>query len=351
MALLFLSQNDHLFGLVGIFTFMKLLHLLWIIPVVLLLVYLLGPRPKFAQVDPMLPNISMPLTDLDAFIAEQEAQVTDLRPGNQAQIKWYQDSIQKTPYVLVYLHGFSASPMEGDPVHFEFAERYGCNLYLPRMADHGRGTIESFKDLTPADLMNSAKEALAIAQLLGDKVILMATSTGATYGTYLAAHNPEAIDGMILYSPNFDLANSTSQLLVGPWGRQLARRIIGEYRGFDFPKDGAKFWTTQYRVEGVIALRALVNQTMTKETWSKISPPYMVGYYYKNDEECDQTISVDAIQSFYETTQTPAEQKRLYPFPDVGVHNIVSKYRSKDLDAVRQKTWEFAAEVLGLEKI
>ena len=330
---------------------MKLLHLLWIIPLLLVIIYLLGPRPKFDAVDSTLPAISLPLNQIDGFIAEQEAKVTDLRPGNQSQIKWYNDSIQKTKYVLLYLHGFSASPIEGDPIHYEFAERYGCNLYMPRMADHGRNTIESFKDLTPADLMNSAKEALSIAQLLGDEVILMATSTGATYGTYLAAHNPEAIDKMLLFSPNFDLKASSSQLLVGPWGLQLAKQIIGDYRGFEFPEDGAKFWTTRYRVEGVIALRALLNQTMTTETWSKITQPYMVGYYFKNEEECDQTISVDAIQAFYETTATPEDQKRLCPFPNVGVHNVISKFRSQDLDDVRAKTWKYSEEVLGLEKI
>ena len=330
---------------------MKLLHLLWIIPLLLVIIYLLGPRPKFALVDPTLPAISLPLDQIDGFIAEQEAKVTDLRPGNQSQIKWYNDSIQKTKYVLLYLHGFSASPIEGDPIHYEFANRYGCNLYMPRLADHGRNTIESFKDLTPVDLMNSAKESLSIAQLLGDEVILMATSTGATYGTYLAAHNPEAIDKMLLFSPNFDLKSSSSQLLVGPWGLQLAKQIIGDYRGFEFPKDGAKFWTTKYRVEGVIALRALLNQTMTPETWSKITQPYMVGYYFKNEEECDQTISVDAIQSFNQTTATPEDQKRLCPFPNVGVHNVISKFRSQDLDDVRTKTWKYSEEVLGLEKI
>ena len=31
---------------------------------------------------------------------------------------------------VVYLHGFSASQEEGDPVHYDFAQKFGCNLFL-----------------------------------------------------------------------------------------------------------------------------------------------------------------------------------------------------------------------------
>ena len=37
---------------------------------------------------------------------------------------------EKTEYAVVYLHGFSASQEEGDPVHYDFAKKFGCNLFL-----------------------------------------------------------------------------------------------------------------------------------------------------------------------------------------------------------------------------
>ncbi len=58
---------------------------------------------------------------------------------------------------------------------------------------------EAFLDVTPKDWIDAAKEALAIGHLLGDKVGLMSCSTGSTLSVYLAAENPEAVDGLIMY--------------------------------------------------------------------------------------------------------------------------------------------------------
>ena len=41
-----------------------------------------------------------------------------VKPENEARIIWQNDSLKnKTEYAVVYLHGFSASQEEGDPVH------------------------------------------------------------------------------------------------------------------------------------------------------------------------------------------------------------------------------------------
>jgi hypothetical protein len=63
---------------------------------------------------------------------------------------------------VVYLHGFSASQEEGDPVHYEFAQKFGCNLYLSRLEDHGVDTTQPLANVTADRLWNSAKEAYAI---------------------------------------------------------------------------------------------------------------------------------------------------------------------------------------------
>ena len=123
----------------------------------------------------------------------------------------------------MYLHGFSASPMEGDPLHRELAERYGANLYLPLLSGHGLDNPESFKDLMPRDLIMSARRAITIGTALGKKVILMSCSTGSTVGTYVASYNPDLIHAHLMYSPNIDLKDKKSRLIVNPWGLQMAR--------------------------------------------------------------------------------------------------------------------------------
>ena len=133
---------------------------------------------------------------------------------------------------MVYLHGFSASQEEGDPVHVEFARAFGCNLYLSRLAGHGIDTIDAMINLTAEELWNSAKEAYAIGKQLGKKVIILATSTGGTLALKLAAEYPE-ITGLILLSPNIAINDPNAWLLNNPWGLQIARLIKGKYNTSD----------------------------------------------------------------------------------------------------------------------
>lgn len=316
-------------------------------------IYALGPKPKYEQVNAFLPSVDAELDSLDGYIADQEALVPNIKPNNQSSIVWA-DSFRKTPYVILYLHGFSASPAEGDPLHKNLAARYGCNLYLPRLAGHGIDSKDSFRDLTPMKYMNSAKKAFATAQLLGDTVIVAGTSTGATLGVYLASEHPDLVHALIMYSPNFKVANPFMPLCTRPWGKEILSSFVGsEYReipGFKDKEEGS-YWTSTYRIEGLMAVQALLDQTATKEVFEKINQPYFVGYWYKSETEKDQTISIDAIKYFDKVASTPKEQRHLEAFPNVGAHVMTSSLRSKDVKSVEQATYRYFEEVLGIQPI
>ena len=143
----------------------------------LFLGYVLGPKVERPSFDKILPVIDIPLEELDAYIAEREANLP-VREGNESRIIWADSSKTKTPISVVYLHGWSASAVEGDPVHRQIAQDLGANLYLPRLAEHGLSKEEALLDITADDLVDSAKEALSIAQLIGDRVVIVATSNG-----------------------------------------------------------------------------------------------------------------------------------------------------------------------------
>ena len=320
----------------------------YLLPFVLIGAVALGPKPDYPAYDARLPQIDMPLAALEQYIKDKESKVSNLKPDNEARIVWF-DSVRQTDYCVVYLHGFSASPMEGDPVHFEFAKRYGCNLYLPRLTDHGIDDRETFSNLTPKSLVESAKEAIAIGQLLGKEVIVMGTSTGCTLGIYLASENQEAISSLILYSPNLELYDKTADIITWPWGAELAHVIAGDYHLSDVPEFAQNYWTPEYRVEGIIALKYLMEETMQENVYKKITQPYFVGYYYKNEEEMDDVIDINAIPPFIEATSTPDSLKMVAIFPDVGRHELASKLRSQDIDDVLEKTYRFAEQVLNLK--
>lgn len=319
----------------------------------IILIYWLGPRPSFEPVDAKIPSLDIAIDDIDQYIANSEAKFPNIKPENESRIIWV-DSVRKTPYAMVYLHGFSAGVMESNPVHVRLAKKYGCNLYLARLSAHGLEGTESFSELTPVSLMNSAKEAIAIGQIIGEKVIVVSCSTGGTLSIYLAAHNPEIIHSQILYSPNTAIDDPAASLLNKPWGAQLTQTVIGPYKTGDPKWYGTPvetYWTLKYRSEALIALQELLDQTMKEEVFSKVSTPYFVGYYYKNEEESDHVISVPGILNFDKQTDTPEAKKRVIAFPDVGSHVIASDLQSKDIESVIQETSLFIEEILKIPPV
>jgi len=319
----------------------------------LFVLFLVGPKVEKPSVDGFVTPIEQTLSlhELELQINTTEAQVEYLKPDNESRILWANaDSLYKTEYVLLYLHGFSASPKEGYPINYDFGKHYGINTYIPRLYGHGLDSPANLVDMTPDKLINSAKEALNVARQLGDKVIIMSTSTGGTLSLLLAAENPD-IFAQILFSPNIQIKDDNSKILTYPWGLTLGKMIAGETLEYDDKPEVQKYWQSSYRIEGVVYLQSLVENTMTESTFKKVKQPLFLGYYYKNETENDPTVKVSAMLEMFEQISTPAELKRKHAFPDVGVHPLASGIKSKNIDAVRNETYKFAEDILKLKPI
>ena len=316
----------------------------------LLVAYFAGPKPPQPDLTPELPAVTADFQALEQQIANTEKAHPRLKPDNQARIVWADSVPRKTRYALVYLHGFSASQAEGQPIHRDFAKRFGCNLYLARLEEHGLDTADVFLNLTPEKLLASAKQAVAIGKQLGDSVILMATSNGGALALEIAADHPE-IKALILYSPLIELYDPATVLLDKPWGLQIARQVRGgnEFVSTDSSADNRRYWTTHYRLEGLVTLRNMIARTMTPAAFARIKMPVFLGYYYKNEEEQDKTVSVKAMLKMYEELGTPASLKRKVAFPNAGNHVIASAYKSADVAGVERETLKFAADILKLK--
>src|SRR5215213_8410485 len=87
----------------------------------LILIYWMGPKPTHPQYSKDLPSLPENPALLEEYIRINEAR-HKLKPDNQARIIWNNDTLRdRTEYAVVYLHGFTASSKEGDPVHINFA--------------------------------------------------------------------------------------------------------------------------------------------------------------------------------------------------------------------------------------
>ena len=314
----------------------------------LTIIYFVGPRVEKPILNNDLPKLNFGLLELEKWINDKESSLSNIKTDNEARIIWSDSIPKQTDYSLVYLHGWSASQGEGDPVHRLLAERYGFNLYLARLAGHGIKEERTMCDLTADQLYDSAKEAIAIGKKIGKKVIVIGTSTGCTLALPLSAGDPD-VAALILYSPNIALANGSSSLLSGPWGVQLAKALLGEYLEYE-PENPlvGQYWTNKYCSKALTQLQVLVDQTMVKETFQGVTQPVFMGYYYKDEENQDQTVSVPAMLKMFEELGTENQLKRKVAFPDVGEHVIASYISSKDLESVKSETFKFFDEVLKL---
>jgi len=331
--------------------FIKTLKFVAILLVILVSAFFLGPKAEKIKLNQLTPKMPSNLLALETKINNSEAAISNIKPDNEARIIWYDSIPQKTAYSIVYLHGWSASQEEGDPIHTATAKRYGCNLYLPRLAGHGLKEEEPMLNLTAESLMQSALEALSIGKQLGEKVILMGTSTGGTLALQLAASDSD-VAALLVYSPNIEIFDPNAKLMTGPWGLQLLKAIKGsDYHEFDTDIDlKNKYWTTKYRVEALVQLQALLDATMTKETFKNVTQPLFMGYYYKDEIHQDSVVSVPAMLKMFDELSTPVSQKQKVAFPDAGDHVMTSYISSKDLESVQEKTNNFLEEVVGIKK-
>jgi len=329
---------------------MKLLKWLAVILLVFTVVYFLGPRPSTPKYTTELPTIQASGPALDEYVARQEARFK-IKPDNEARILWANDSSKAvTEYAVVYLHGFSASQEEGDPVHFDFAQKFGCNLYLSRLDAHGIDTSEQLVNFTADGVWQTAKEAFAIGKQLGKKVILLSTSTGGTLALKLAAEYPE-IAGLILLSPNIEINDPNAWLLNNHWGLQIARLVKGRYNVVaDTTATYAQYWNNRYRMEATVQLEELLESTMKASTFHKVTQPTLLLYYFKDEDHQDEVVKVSAMKRMFNQLGTPAALKRQVPIPNAGDHVLGSYVKSKDIATVQTECEKFAAEILKMKE-
>lgn len=313
----------------------KFLKVISTIIVLLVIIYFAGPKPTKPQYNTKLPNVPA-LAELTNFVAKQEANYK-IKPGNEAEIIWADSTPQQTDYVVVYLHGFSASKEEGNPAYHYLAKALKANLYLARLADHGIDTVAPMQYFTADRLWESSKLAYAIGKKLGKKVILVGTSTGGTLALQLAAQSPE-INSLVLMSPNIAINDDKAWLLNNPWGLEIARKVTGSDERIIEGKtpEYKKYWYTNYRLESVVELEELLESSMTKNLFKKVKQPVLMLYYYKNETEQDPVVKVSAMLKMFENLGTELAKKQKIALPNTGNHVIGSAITSKDIKGVEE---------------
>ncbi len=329
----------------------KILYLFLALILLLVVAYLLGPRYPETPFDNNPIQSSYGISNIESQFKLLNKSSDPVRPGNEAELIWYQDSIAQTEYSMVYLHGFGASKMEGEPLHRNLANTFGCNLILARLPDHGVEVDEKMLDLQTSKLIDHSKKIIALASEMGKKVIIVSTSTGSTLASYLAA-NDDRIHSLIMLAPNFGIPDFTFDLLDRPWGLQLAQWTTGsKYHVWEANEEIQKYWYNHYRLEALVVLDQLLGKTMTKDVFSKITIPFFIGYYYKDEENKDDVIDIDMISIFAEASNTEKQKTKVMAFSDATGHVIGSELMNPNWKSVENEIIDYCVNVLQLKKV
>ena len=273
--------------------------------------WLWATAPAPVEGVPELPHVSTPVGD---WLAQREAQAQSLNPltaGAEKHITWYGPQGQSTPLAVVYLHGFSATRQEIAPVPERIAHELGANLFATRLSGHGHPQ-RAMQDITAEDLLGDAAEALAVGRAIGERLVIIGTSTGATLAVAMSElEGFEAVGALILLSPNFGPADPNSEHLTGPGGPQLARLLIGKQHQWEAANDlQARYWTTAYPVDALVEMMRLVQ--FTRELLPLSTQASLMVIYSPHDT----VISTSRIQQSWNLIQSPHRQMILLPDAD-----------------------------------
>jgi alpha-beta hydrolase superfamily lysophospholipase len=204
-------------------------------------------------------NASAVDADPSAYLARREAVFGDITPGAEKRIVWANGPGVRSGTVLVYVHGFSATSEEIRPVPDLIATALGANLIYTRLAGHGRDG-PALAAASVADWVLDLDEALAIADQIGDRIVLVTASTGSTLAAAaLTAGRDDRVAGLVMISPNFRIKNPLSAVLTFPAARIWVPLAFGSERAFEPANERhARWWTTRYPSSALFPMAALV---------------------------------------------------------------------------------------------
>lgn len=265
---------------------------------------------------------------VQVYFESVESRYDDITPDVEKRVIWAGQKETRTPISLLYIHGFSATSQEIRPVPDRIAKALGANLVYTRLRGHGRDSA-AMAEATANDWMFDTAEGLAAARAVGDKVIVLSTSTGGTLAA-AAAMDPELskdVVGMIFVSPNFGINDPFAFLLTLPGARYFVPVLMGKERSHTSDKlDQNLYWTLSYPWVSVMPMAALVKKVAALD-FSQTTVPALFWF-----SETDHVVRPDVTQKIADKWGGPATVKivKMGPNDDPSSHVITGDIMSPD---------------------
>ena len=258
--------------------------------------------------------------DLAALLLETR---DDLVPGTEKRLTWFADE-RATEWSVVALHGFSASRQETAPLAETVAMSLGANLFETRFAAHGL-KADGLVDVKAEEWLDDVAEALTVGQLIGGKIAVIAVSNGAALALSMLDHpTMQAVDSLIMLSPNFGPADPKAMWVTRPGGPLLLRLVTGPTRSWDALNELQElYWTTSYPTRTVIEVIRVVDRANEK-IQTTTAPRVQVLF-----SPFDKVLSIPRLRSGYASIQSPEKaiievEETGSPFAHIIAGDIIS---------------------------
>lgn len=294
----------------------KIRALAAILLIVIAALWLLTPaKLESSTADVLVPG------DIESWIGKGERETATrygLIPGTEKRILWFGEH-GKTPYAVVYLHGFSATRQETAPLAEYVADALGANLFETRLSGHGHQRAP-MSGIRAEDWLADAAEALSIASKLGDKVIVIGTSTGATLSVAMLSHPTMGpVDTIVMLSPNFSPRDPAAAWLTRPAGPLIAKALVGDTRSWEPHNDQqGRYWSTTYPMDSAVEMMRLVGLA-NRNLPARISQRLLM--FYSND---DTVVSPQAALSALDAIDAPVKQSIRIRDPGDPSHHVLA---------------------------
>jgi len=201
------------------------------------------------------------IQELDQWLAESERLAGPVIEGTEKSIVWSKaGKNRQTPLSIVYLHGFSASRQETAPLCDQVASSLGANLFYMRLRGHGING-DSLGAASEQHWLEDTCEALKIGARIGERVIAVGASTGATLLAWLAAEQmlPYSVVAMVFISPNYGPVDRRTEIFNRRFGLRIAKKLVGPiYRWEPRNEQHKKYWTCEFPLEALATMMKCV---------------------------------------------------------------------------------------------
>lgn len=316
-----------------------------VIAAFVLLTLMAGPRTCVREPNVTAVRASVPL-DLAAFpswLADRERQAGVLDAAVAKRVVFANtEAPAKTPWSVVYLHGFSATRQETAPLSEQIARALEANLFETRLTGHGLPG-DSLGRVSASDWLTDAVEALEIGRRLGDSVLVIGTSTGGTLGVWLATQDRAAQRGLhalVLISPNFGPSDGKAALLTLPWANVLLPRFIPQREWTPRNDEQRRYWTVRYPSTALFPMQALVEETRARSLVGYTVPTLV--FYHQGDQVVDARRTRAWLDALSATTRSPVDEVVVLPARDEDGHVLAGRIVSpSQTDTFRDRILAF----------